>query len=73
MKLNYKEIISLENLERGLQRTKSNVSPGIDGEVKSQITPKRLSKLHEELANQKYKPTPSKKVGIVSQMAVRDI
>lgn len=64
MKLNYKEIISLENLERGLQRTKSNVSPGIDGEVKSQITPKRLSKLHEELANQKYKPTPSKKVGI---------
>lgn len=64
MKLNYKDIISLENLERGLQRTKSNVSPGIDGEVKSQITPKRLSKLHEELAKQKYKPTPSKKVGI---------
>jgi len=60
----YRELISLENLKAGLNRTKSNVSPGIDGEIKSNITNNRLIKLHNELASQKYKPTPSKKVGI---------
>lgn len=32
--------------------------------IKSQITEKRLIKLHNELSSQKYKPTPSKRVGI---------
>lgn len=60
----YNKLISLQNLKEGLERTKNNVSPGIDGEIKASITDKRLIKLHNELASQKYKPTPSKKVGI---------
>lgn len=60
----YKDLISLENLQRGLDRTKSNVVAGIDGEIKSVISEKRLSKLQEELASQKYKPKPSRRVSI---------
>lgn len=62
--IKYKNLISIENLKKGLDRTKNNVSPGIDGEIKSQITENRIIKLHNELSSQKYKPTPSKKVGI---------
>lgn len=60
----YKEIISIENLFVGLNKTKNNVSPGLDGIVKKQISEKRLIKLHNELASQSYKPKPSKRVGI---------
>jgi retron-type reverse transcriptase len=63
-KIKYNDLINLENLKKGLERTKNNVSPGLDGEIKSQITEKRLIKLHNELSSQKYKPTPSKRVGI---------
>ncbi len=62
--ITYKNLISIENLEKGLARTKSGVSPGIDGVVKKQISEKRLIKLHKELASQSYKPKPSKRVGI---------
>ena len=62
--IKYNDLINLENLKNGLERTKNNVSPGLDGEIKSQITEKRLIKLHNELSSQKYKPTPSKRVGI---------
>lgn len=63
-KIYFKDLIGLDNLMVGLSRTKNNVSPGIDGEIKSQINEKRLIKLHNDLACQKYKPTPSKRVGI---------
>lgn len=63
-KINYNKLISIENLKAGLERTKNNVSPGVDGEIKSNITDKRIEKLHNELSSQKYKPTPSKRVGI---------
>lgn len=62
--ITYKNLISIKNLQQGLARTKSGVSPGIDGEVKKQISEKRLLKLHTELASQSYKPKPSKRVGI---------
>lgn len=62
--IKYKNLISVENLKEGLARTKNNVNPGLDGEIKKQITENRLIKLHNELSSQKYKPTPSKKVGI---------
>lgn len=62
--IKYNDLINLENLKKGLERTKNNVSPGLDGEIKSQITEKRLIKLYNELSSQKYKPTPSKRVGI---------
>lgn len=60
----YKDLISIENLTKGLLRTKNNVSPGLDGEIKKDINTKRLSKLQQELASQKYKPTPAKRVPI---------
>ena len=57
-KIYYKELISLSNLKDVLKCTKNNVSPVIDGEVKQEITEKRLSKLYDELASQKYKLKP---------------
>jgi group II intron reverse transcriptase/maturase len=63
-RITYKNLISIKNLQKGLARTKSGVSPGIDGEVKNQISEKRLLKLHNELASQSYRPKPSKRVGI---------
>lgn len=65
--INYKELISIENLKLALERTKANVSPGIDGEIKKDISIKRLETLHQELASQKYKPKPSKRVPIPKQ------
>ena len=60
----YKDLISLENLSLGLSRTKNNVSPGLDGEVKGDFTLEKLEKLHKELASQKYKPRPTKRTYI---------
>ena len=62
--IQYDDVISLENLKLGLARTKSNVSPGIDGEVKSDISEGRLQKLHKELKSQTFVATPSKRVAI---------
>jgi len=63
-KIIYKDLISINNLKVALDRLKNDVSPSLDGEVKSNITDKRLIKLHNELASQKYKSTPSKRVRI---------
>jgi group II intron reverse transcriptase/maturase len=63
-KISYQNIISLDNLKKGLARTKSNVSPGIDGEVKSNFTDKKLNTLFKELKSQRFKPTPVKRVNI---------
>lgn len=62
--ITYKDIINPDNLESALKRIKNNVSPGIDGEIKKQITSKRLNELHKELASQKYKPKPARRVSI---------
>lgn len=62
--INYSCIISLESLKAGLARTESSVAPGIDGQVKANITEEKLQVLHKELANQRYKPKPSKRVYI---------
>lgn len=63
-KLSYQEVISLENLKKGLARTKNNVSPGLDGVVKANFTDKKLNSLFKELKNQKFKPSPVKRVNI---------
>lgn len=63
-RIRYSDLISLTSLEAGLARTKSNVAPGIDGEIKSDITHGRLQKLHSELVAHTYSPTPSKRVAI---------
>jgi group II intron reverse transcriptase/maturase len=64
VKILYQEIISLENLKMGLKRTKSNVAPGIDGEVKAGFTEKKLMILAKELKSQRFKPSPVKRVNI---------
>lgn len=63
-KILYKDIISLPNLIKGLDRTKNNVSPGLDGETKTDITEKRLQQLHLELVAQTYQAKSSRSVGI---------
>ena len=62
--IQYADVISFENLKYGLERTKSNVSPGIDGEVKSDISDNRLQKLHLDLKDHTFKPSPSRRVQI---------
>jgi hypothetical protein len=59
----YKNIVTIENLELGLKRTKSGISAGLDGEVKANyLDSKKLIALSEKLKTHKYKPSPTKKV-----------
>lgn len=60
--VSYKDLCKVENLELGLKRTKSGVSPGLDGEVKANYTPGKLEKLAAELRTHNYKASPIKKV-----------
>jgi hypothetical protein len=60
--VSYKDLCKVENLELGLKRTKSGVSPGLDGEIKANYTTGKLEKLAEELRTHKYKASPIKKV-----------
>lgn len=63
-KVSYQDVISLDNLKKGLARTKPNVSPGVDGEVKANFTEKKLESLFKNLKSQRFKPSPVKRVNI---------
>lgn len=63
--LEYKAVISIENLKQGLLRTKSKVSSGLDGDTKADFTHKKITQLHKELKQQKYVPKPNKRVVLV--------
>jgi retron-type reverse transcriptase len=63
-KILYSDVIAINNLRDGYTRTKGNKSPGIDGITKATITAEHIAKLHKELKAQKYRPNPSKRVGI---------
>lgn len=63
-KITYQEIVSIDNLKAGLARTKSNVFPGLDGEVKANFTEKKMEQLFKELKSQSFKPSPVKRVNI---------
>jgi hypothetical protein len=59
----YKNIITVENLELGLKRTKVGVSAGLDGEVKANYANNdKIAKLSTKLKSHQYKPSPTKKV-----------
>jgi hypothetical protein len=59
----YNNIYELENLELGLKRTKSGVSAGLDGELKTNyLNNNKLQALSDKLKTHKYKPSPTKKV-----------
>lgn len=60
--ISYKEVISMENLNKGLEKTKGNVAPGLDGVVKSNISEKQIVALHKALKSQRYSPTPVKRI-----------
>lgn len=62
--ITYQEIIHLDNLNKGLVRTKSNVSPGLDGEVKANFTEKKMEDLMKSLKSQRFKPTPVKRINV---------
>ena len=63
-KVSYQDVISFDNLKKGLARTKPNVSPGVDGEVKANFTEKKLESLFKNLKSQRFKPSPVKRVNI---------
>jgi hypothetical protein len=58
----YKDICNVNNLELGLQRTKSGKSAGLDGEIKATFTTGKREKLAEELKSHKFKASPIRKV-----------
>jgi group II intron reverse transcriptase/maturase len=62
--IKYKDIITLDNLNKGIARTKGSVTPGLDGEVKANFTEKKIEALHKSLKSQRFKPTPVKRVNI---------
>ena len=62
--ITYQEIISLNNLNKGLARTKLNVSPGLNGDIKANFTEKKMKDLEKSLKSQRFKPTPVKRVNI---------
>jgi group II intron reverse transcriptase/maturase len=62
--ISYKNIISVENLKKGLEKTKGNVAPGLDGVVKSNISDKQILALHKSLKSQRFTPTPVKRIYI---------
>jgi RNA-directed DNA polymerase len=64
-KIKYKDIIDLNNLKKGLERTKNNVSPGFNGEVIAHFNEKKLITLNRELKSQKFKPSLVKRVNII--------
>lgn len=64
-KVKYPDVISIESLKAGLKRTKSNMFPGLDGQVKTNFTEEKILVLHKELVSQKYKPKPTKKINII--------
>ena len=65
----YKSAIKLENLQKAFKRLKVSSSiPGIDSCIKATFKSqlgKSLEKLHRELKNQKYKPSPISVVYLV--------
>lgn len=63
-KVRYKDIIDIHNLKKGLARTKGNVAPGLDGEVKANFNEKKIEVLFNSLKSQRFKPTPVKRVNI---------
>ena len=63
-KIDYRDIISLENLKEGLKKTKNNYVPGVDGEIKGNFNDKKLGILHKELKSQNFKPSPLRKINI---------
>lgn len=64
-KIKYKDIIDLNNLKKGLEQTKNNVSPGLDREVKTNFNEKKLIMLNKNLKSQRFKPSPVKRVNIL--------
>lgn len=62
--ITYQEIINLENLYKGLARTKSNVAPGLDGQTKANFSEKQMEALVKSLKSQRFKPSPVKRVNI---------
>lgn len=62
--ISYSEINNLECLRQGLEVTKSNAAPGLDGVRKADFSEAKLVSLQAELISQKYQPKPTKRVAI---------
>lgn len=60
----YREVWDMESLRMGLKSIKSS-SPGIDGQVKADISDTVLLKLQKDLKAQKYQPKPNRRIQIL--------
>jgi retron-type reverse transcriptase len=63
-KVAYKDIYDLKNLKLGLKRIKNSVSPGLDNELKKDITETQLIAIQKSLRKQSYKAKPIKRINI---------
>jgi len=61
-KIQYQDIINLNNLLESFKKIKSNTILGSNKKIENNISVKRLEKLYVELKSQKYIPKSSKKV-----------
>ena len=61
--LTYSEICNFSNFGKGLARTKSGKSAGLDGDVKATWTQSKLEKLALELRSHKFQASPIKRFG----------
>lgn len=64
MIIKYKDITSIENLNKGLIKIKNNAFTDLDGKININFTEKKIETLHKLLKSQKFKPTPVKTVKI---------
>lgn len=58
------QVYEMTNLVQGLSKLKEGVAPGVDGELKANITKDRLLKLQKDLKRQSYTPKPNRRVPI---------
>jgi len=64
-KISYPVLYNIDNLKAGYARLKTNAAPGVDGEIKANITLDRLNKLSKDLETQKFQPKPSRRISIL--------
>jgi retron-type reverse transcriptase len=54
----------MANLVEGLSKLKEGVAPGVDGELKANLTTDKLLKLQKDLKRQGYTPKPNRRIPI---------
>ena len=56
-KIKYRNVITLNNIQKGLKLTKNNIFPNLNKQIKINFTKKKLITLQKELKYKKFKPS----------------